>query len=215
MSDLTDECDELGKLAVTLAPVGLRETFAAAFALDHRLSRIATNAKEPMLAQIRLAWWRDRLGEDVEARPRGDIVLDAIGRSWRGEESCLRDLVDGWEQAIGEAPGSPAAEALGSGRASTFASLSRLAGFTDAQRDAAFHGHVWGQATVALVSEARPQIAAEYVRKRNSLPVLPRALRPIALIGQLSARALKRGGKPLLGDRLSPLVAARIAAVGR
>ena len=30
---------------------------------------------EPMLGQMRLAWWRDALGKPVDERPRGDAVL--------------------------------------------------------------------------------------------------------------------------------------------
>ncbi len=215
MSDLREELNETGQLALALAPASLREGYTAALALDHRLARIASTAREPMLAQIRLAWWRDRLGEDVALRPRGDPVLDAVGRAWRGEEDGLRALVDGWEQMVGDAPGIAEAGHLAQAKARCFTSLARLAGQSEAEDKAALHGRAWGYADAALLSDRRDGICADYLEKEAALPRLPKALRPLALIGNLSRRALQRGGGALMGDRTSPLAAARIAMFGR
>ena len=44
---------------------------------------------------------------------------------------------------------------------------------------------------------------------------LPAALRPLAVIEGLARRSLRAGGGPMLGDRLSPLVALRLGLFGR
>ena len=168
-----------------------------------------------MLAQIRLAWWRDRLGEDITLRPQGDIVLDAIARHWRGEEGGLQALVDGWEQVVGEAPGVGEARQLAQARARCFESLARLAGHSGDGERAALHGRAWGYAGVAMLSDRRECVGVDYFEREPALSRLPRALRSLALVGNLSRRTLQRGGGALLGDRTSPLAAARIAMFGR
>src|SRR3546814_12208921 len=45
-----------------------REMLAGAFAFDRRLARIVAHAGEPLLAQMRLAWWRDNLSQPVSGR---------------------------------------------------------------------------------------------------------------------------------------------------
>ena len=77
---------------------------ATAFSLDQRLARIVAQSSEPMLAQVRLAWWREELGKDPIDRPTGDAVLDAIGKHWSGQEPALRKMVDGWEEMLAEPP---------------------------------------------------------------------------------------------------------------
>src|SRR3546814_3923807 len=80
-----------------------REMLAGAFAFDRRLGRIVSHAGETLLAQMRLAWWRDNLSKPVSGRPAGDDVLDVLGRRWQGHEGALLQQIDGWEQKIGRA----------------------------------------------------------------------------------------------------------------
>jgi len=214
MSNLTGECDEIGKLAVALAPVALRETFATAFALDHRLSRIVGAAREPMLAQMRLAWWRDRLKEDAGERPQGDPVLDAIGRCWAGEEKALASLVDGWEEALSDAPVGERMEALGRGRAAAFAATARLCDRATYSSAVERHGELWAAATLMPQAPNDATLAVLQESGRRQLPRLPRDLRSIAVVGGLSRRALLKGTGPILGDRLSPFAALRIGIFG-
>ena len=209
MDRLAEECDEVGRLALSSSPARLRAAFAVPLALDHRLARIAGTVREPMLAQLRLAWWRDRLNEAPGDRPRGDLVLDAATEHWRGEEAALVALVDSWERLLDEGGGANAhLDALGEGRGAVFARIAALAGHGDRAKAAAHHARVWAAASVLQRSGIKPVTAAPP-------PPLPRALRGAALIGGLAHRALVRGDGVLLGDRMSPLVAARLALIGR
>jgi phytoene synthase len=73
--------------------------------------------REPVLAQLRLAWWRDRLAEPAENWPRGEPLLAAL-TCWQGRHGALAGLVDGWEALLGEAPlAAPALMQLVDGRA--------------------------------------------------------------------------------------------------
>ncbi|MBU1756741.1 MAG: hypothetical protein KJ703_07135, partial [Alphaproteobacteria bacterium] len=53
-------------LGWTTDPV--RTVLVPLFTLDERLARIVATVREPLLAQMRLAWWRDRLGEAPASR---------------------------------------------------------------------------------------------------------------------------------------------------
>ena len=76
----------------------------AAFVLDGRIGRMVLGSSEPLLGQTRLAWWRDQFGRSAAERPRGDILLDLIGRTWEGAETSLLALVDGWEALLAPRP---------------------------------------------------------------------------------------------------------------
>jgi phytoene synthase len=61
-------------LALLWAPAPLRPPLAAVLALDLELERVVATLAEPLLAEIRLAWWRERLaglarGEAPPAQP--------------------------------------------------------------------------------------------------------------------------------------------------
>ena len=86
--NLLDECPEVSRIALASAG-SRRDIWLAAFALDGRIGRMVLGASEPMLGQMRLAWWRDQLGAPASARPQGDLLLDLIGRTWAGNELPL------------------------------------------------------------------------------------------------------------------------------
>lgn len=73
-----------------------------AVALDNECAHIARSAREPMMAQIRLAWWRDGLAS-MEALPaHRSPMMDAL-RSL-DDFPAMRDgligIIDGWEELI-------------------------------------------------------------------------------------------------------------------
>jgi hypothetical protein len=79
---------------------------------------VVRTAREPMLAQLKLAWWRDRLAADPAVWPKGEPLLARLAQ-WR-EPAGLGALVDGWESLLGEPP-------LGAGELAAF-SEGRAAG---------------------------------------------------------------------------------------
>ena len=79
----------LHRLALTYAPARATRPTLALLALDARLAGIVRSASEPMLAQLRLAWWREQLEIDLTARPAGEPLL-AVLESWRNNRQRSR-----------------------------------------------------------------------------------------------------------------------------
>ncbi|WP_182849666.1 squalene/phytoene synthase family protein [Pelagerythrobacter aerophilus] len=207
------------RLALNYAPERIRAQTAALFALDARLGELVAKANEPLLAQLRLAWWRDELSKPQEERARGDPILDTLGETWPGEEHALIRLIDGWEQLVGAAPlpGS-ALESFADGRAGAFAALARLAGEPSAEEIARDAGRVWALADLAarVSDDQERQTACRLAEgQEHRFPRLPRALRPLAVLRGLAHRALLLGGAPLVTGRRDILAALRLGMIGR
>lgn len=69
-------------LAIAYAPPHVRVRLAWLLALDQRLSDVLGRASEPLIAQLRLSWWRDALNAAPEKWPKGEPLfaeLAAIG----------------------------------------------------------------------------------------------------------------------------------------
>jgi phytoene synthase len=215
LDNLTAELPESSRLAFASAGAN-RKRWLAALTLDARLARIVAKASETVLAQMRLAWWRDQLGVPVDDRPTGDVLLDLIGQAWRGDEAPLKQLVDGWEIALCEPP-------LTQGAVLEFA-VCRAAMFgplTDfAERELADvmqAGQFWAMVDLASgTSQASErELLLDAARKQEGRVSLSRSMRPLTVLAGLARRSLRRGGAPLIGDRLSPLAALRLGMLGR
>lgn len=202
------------ELALAWSPPNVRGPLRIAFQLDRRLARIVARTTEPMLGQMRLAWWRDALGKPVSERPRGDVVLDALGDHWAGREAVLIAMVDGWELLVtAEHLGRTEIEAFGLQRGAFFNALHcdcttmaedriTAAAFRWALADAA--------AGVSDESERTLLIDAALARPKNGRQ-LPKSLRGLAVLDALALRSLRRGGLPLMNGRGAALAALRAA----
>lgn len=209
---VTAELGDAERLAVAYAPTRLREHYRALLTLDGLLGRVALSAREPLPAQLKLAWWRDACAR-LPAR-REHPVLVALAESWRTDPGALVALVDGWEEiAVAQTGFAEAAETLAKARGAV---LAGCAGESQTQVLASDAARVWTLATLG----AHAPDAAERIRMRAAARVvprcrLPRALRPLAVLEGLSRRALAADRALLLGDRLSPLAAMRLGIFGR
>ena len=214
--DLLDECPEVSRIALASAG-SRRDIWLAAFALDGRIGRIG--ASEPMLGQMRLAWWRDQLGAPASARPQGDLLLNLIGRTWADNELPLLALVDGWEALLGERPfGAADMQRFIDGRAGVARGLAARLGAANAEVRAEAAGRIWARADLAAYASEdgeRDRALDQEGGAARAEGQLPAALRPLAVIEGLARRSLRAGGGPMLGDRLSPLVALRLGLFGR
>ena len=211
--DLVHELPEATRLA--LASSGRNRTaWLAFFALDARIGGYVLGAQEPLLAQMRIAWWRDELAKPPAARPQGDKLLDLVGANSDG----LAALLDGWEALLAESPlGERGLRQFVEGREAAAAGLAvRL----DVRRVEEVHraARLWALADLAYRlpdgsdrALALPMAQADLATKTP----LPKSMRPLAVLAGLSRRALDRGGAPLVGDRASPLVALRLGLFGR
>jgi Squalene/phytoene synthase len=101
------ESDRDRFLAALFAPEPARRALLALLAFDHELARTSTVTREPMLARIRLQWWRDAVMEAAsDAQPRAQPVVEVLSEIIRRHDlapSRLIDLIDAREDAL-EAP---------------------------------------------------------------------------------------------------------------
>lgn len=101
---LTSLPDPLRDLAFSYAPAGRRAALEALFALDAALGQVLRTTREPMVGQMRFAWWREALTALDAAPPPGEPVLQGLAgevlpRGVTGAELAM--LVDGWEPLLG------------------------------------------------------------------------------------------------------------------
>lgn len=202
------------ELALAWSPPKVRGPLTTAFQLDRRLGRIVGRTTEPMLGQMRLAWWRDALGQPVDQRPTGDMVLDGVGDHWAGREAAMVALVDAWEVLItSEALDHAAIERFATLRSRFFATIADSTDAVAAARVAAA-GFRWALAdAAAAVSDAGERArlieAGRAVGKITGR--IPTHLRGLAVLDALSLRALSRGGRPLMEGRGASIAALRAA----
>jgi phytoene synthase len=103
MNDTASQLPPPANLAVAYTPVAFRPAFTLLLQLDVRFADIVRKAREPMIAQIKLAWWRDAFALEPAQRPKGEPLLQALGAC--GDvilPSTLEDLVSAWELLLGE-----------------------------------------------------------------------------------------------------------------
>lgn len=212
MTDLAAELPPPQRLALTYAPARAREATLALFALDARLGAILRARREPIAAQLRLAWWRDTLATRAAEWPHGEPVLDSL-REWR-DVSGLSDLAAGWEALLAETLTREAIEEFVAGRERAFACLARelRAPIEDVGKAA----RIWALADLAAnISDGAERALVVEQGRGLPPPRLPHPLRPLAVLAGLGARALGRGGISLLSGPGSALLALRIGLTGR
>jgi phytoene synthase len=212
---VSDPLPPEAELALAWSAPIVRGPLSIALQLDRRLARIVIRTHEPMLGQMRLAWWREALGKPAGERPQGDVVLDAIGNHWAGREAALIAMVDGWEVLMTADPlDGPAIAGFAQQRSAFFVAL------VDDHLEPLEREHVsaaayrWAIADAAArVSDTdeRAALIAAGVACRGTGGHLPKLLRGLAVLDALSRRALRRGGRPLMEGRGAPLAALKAA----
>lgn len=220
---MTDAPDLLGalplssRLALAYAPASSRTALLGLLALDARLAGIVRSSTEPMLAQLRLAWWRELLKKEPVEWPEGEPLLAAL-RLWPAGRAPLAGLVDGWEEMTGPAPLPPTAlAAQAQGRAEAFAVLADFFGGAG-ERDTALHlARRWALADLAgkLSHPEERDTARALAGQGGRSARLSRPLRPLGILHALGERALRRGESL---ERVSPgalAVAMRVGLLGR
>src|SRR5262249_42326585 len=77
-------------LAALFAPEPQRGGLLALLAFDHELARTRTVTREPMMARIRLQWWRDAMAEAAsEAGPRAQPIVESLSETVRRHSLAL------------------------------------------------------------------------------------------------------------------------------
>lgn len=203
------------RLAMAYAPAASRSLCLGLLAFDARLAAIVRTASEPVLGQIRLAWWREQLAAEPESRRGGEPLLAELAR-WRGAEDVLTGLVDAWEALlVGAALDRQGIEAIAAARGQLWTKAAELSGHADHRIAAGQLGQAWALADLAARLGAGPeQSQGIEAAAASDWPALrlPRALRPLAVLYGLARR--QRGRQPLLDGPLALLAAIRLGLIG-
>ena len=72
------------------------------WALDARLAQIVRTTSEPLIGQMRLAWWHDVIFDAQAIKGRGEPIVDALRDHGVVDRSGLVDMLEGWEILIVE-----------------------------------------------------------------------------------------------------------------
>ncbi len=202
-------------LALTYAPPEARDPLAALLGLDEALAALLRSTTEPAIAQIRLAWWRERLGELGPAAPPAMPVLQSVSdqivaRGIAGDR--LVAIVEGWEVLI-------EAERLDRDALSQFAEqrggrLFAIGAELLGAKTAPGAGEGWALADLAthLTAQDEAMLAREMAiehlgRTTGRWPRRTRALGALAAIARMNMD-LPMGTQPSIG---SPRRVARLA----
>jgi phytoene synthase len=102
--DLVRSADRDRFLAALFAPEPARSGLLALLAFDHELARTRTVTREPMLARIRLEWWREAVAEAAgTAKPRAQPIVESLSETVRRHgltPARLVALIDAREEEI-------------------------------------------------------------------------------------------------------------------
>ena len=97
--------DSWRDLAFSYAPEGSRGAVEALFALDAALGDVLRTTREPLVGQMRLAWWRESLQRLDAAEPPAEPVLRALAATVLPlgvSGAALSAMVDAWEPLLSE-----------------------------------------------------------------------------------------------------------------
>ena len=175
--DLVRSADRDRFLAALFAPEPARSDLLALLAFDHELARTRTVTREPLLARIRLAWWREAVAEAAgSGKPRAQPIVESLSETVQRRgltPDRFLALIDAREEEI-EGP----LDVLRAGHALADLQLAVLGIGDPATRRAARDvGAAWlmgeGPERDALLAETR---ARHREIDRSALPILLPAL---------------------------------------
>ncbi|SFR79039.1 squalene/phytoene synthase family protein [Sphingomonas jatrophae] len=175
------------ELALLHAPADARDDLAALFALDARMRQIVIGAREPMLAAIKLVWWRERI-EALPEAPAGEPLLAALAEAVRAgmPAEAVAGIVAGWEDVLAE---DVTAGHAARGAALFRAAAARLGGPMPDGLEA-------GGAAWALVDAARHGAETlSAAQGQSRAPRWPGRLRALGMLARLAEQDAA-GGRP-------------------
>lgn len=85
------------RLAIAYARPDLRMAFSLLLRFDDRIAGIVGRGTEPMIAQMKIAWWHDAIAAARDDRPKGEpllIELNHIDNDTLNE--AMQRLLDAW-----------------------------------------------------------------------------------------------------------------------
>jgi 15-cis-phytoene synthase len=211
-------------LALSIVPAPNRSALAAVFAIDAAMGDVVRTTTDPMLGQIRLAWWRERLeeldgGGEAPAEPRLRAVeSELISRRISGRD--LGALEGGWRRLFDPFPWDvQTAEAIWFRGRLLFGIGAKILDRPDEAIEGA--GGLWALVDAARHVSDAPSRAMLLMQAKTFARGIggarfPAALRPLSMLAALAIRDAHHG-EPFGREGTPPRAAAmfRHRLVGR
>lgn len=141
------------RLAIAYAPGNLRAAFTLLLSFDQRLADIVGRSTEPMIAQMKIAWWHDALASEPALRPQGEPTFQALQILDMPEvEEAMVRLLDAWGQLlVTDDWDAEILSAFAKDRSTgVFGAYARLSGCFDDVTDVSAAGEIWALADLRL-----------------------------------------------------------------
>jgi 15-cis-phytoene synthase len=89
------------RLALAYTPKQVRAAWELVLRFDSRFAGIIGATSEPLIGQMKLAWWRDALGTAAPMRPKGEPLLSELSEVADPQlDRAAADLVEAWEALV-------------------------------------------------------------------------------------------------------------------
>lgn len=90
------------RLAIAYADKDIAGMLALLLMLDSKLLEVLRKGREPLLAQMRIVWWREQFGKSVSDRARGEPLLQQLSEAEANKPELrighhATQLAEGWE----------------------------------------------------------------------------------------------------------------------
>ncbi|MEO0356727.1 MAG: squalene/phytoene synthase family protein [Pseudomonadota bacterium] len=105
------------------APVAARHVMLPIYAANVEISRAPWVTKEPMIALMRLQWWRDALDELASGTPRRHDVVDALAQLPRDALAPLQTTITARERDVEKDPFADPGAVLAYARDTTYGAM--------------------------------------------------------------------------------------------
>jgi phytoene synthase len=187
------ELDPERRLALAYVPAAARPGIEALWRLDASFAAILATGTQPLISQMRLAWWREALERLDSAPPPAEPVLQALATHVlpRVSGAELAAMEEGWLLLLCEGALTGAELATYADRRGglLFAYSARLLG--DTAFPVARAGALWALADLARHSRRDEQTKTF---PPESQVKWPHRLRPLGMLAVLARRDLERVG---------------------
>jgi len=185
------------RLALAYARQPGKEALALLLMFDVSLGQIVQRSSEPLIGQMRLAWWRDVISKPVGERPSGEPLIGKLASlqeqhpHWRLSQHML-SVVEGWDALLAhdEWTGDVLQSHAKARAQGIFAGFADISGANDGDRERSTSlGTGWALADALQYCQTEEQARAVDAARVDIAKIrLPRPLRPLSILTQASNR---------------------------
>ncbi len=167
------------QLAITYCPANLRPFFSLVLTFDSRIKGVAARNTEPLIAQLRLAWWRDAISQGATNNTKSEPLLTQLSvlhdpKLAEIARHSMLDLLTAWENIIVAPDDANAANAYAMLRSKAVFGGYLSANDMRATDDIILLGQIWALQDIGL-GWYQPHPYVKAVRSIRALTILAHA----------------------------------------